>query len=336
MIEKNDLLNRIRGVIIGVALGDSFGMSTELWTRSQIKKVYPNGINKLMPALDNGGPISRNLPAGSVTDDTINTIMIANSIIENKGSISTQEYINKLIKWINESENAHLVCGPSTLRAIKAIQSGTPIEKAGWGSTTNGAAMKIAPIGIISDYNDFETLINNVYQICLPTHNTSIAVSGACVIAACVSYVISGKNDINDIWELALDIASKSKNIGGEFPSADLAFRIQYMKNIVENCEIDEAINRIVTELGSGVETIESIPAALGVVSLAKGDPIVAAQISASLGADTDTIGAIATGICGGINPNISSEYVELIESVNNIDFDSISIGIYPYCFKNV
>lgn len=328
----NELYQRIRGVLIGGALGDAYGMPTEFFTRRQLMEKFPEGIHEMLHSLNESSFIQRDFQAGTVTDDTINTVMILNSIVSNNGSINTQQYIDSLIDWIKKSDDAQLVCGPSTLKAVEAIQAGGSFKKTGFGSTTNGAAMKIAPIGIVSDYMNLNDLMEKVYQICLPTHNTAIAVSGACVIAACVSYAISGGNNIEELWNLAIRVADESKNLGAEFPSPSLTWRISHARNIVKNTDCNDAIERIVNEIGTGVETIEAIPSVLAVVHLAQGDPLKAAQISATLGADTDTIGAMSASICGGMSATFKEEDISQLEKVNNIDFNRLTSDIYQYC----
>lgn len=330
MTSNIELLKRINGILLGGAIGDAYGMPTEFWSYRQIKNKFPNGIQNLLPSLENK-LIPRELPAGSVTDDTINTIILLESIIKKSGKVDTMNYIDHLTEWISNAEEAKLVSGPSTLRSIQAIKDGIPVDKAGFGNTTNGAAMKISPIGIISDYKELDELIENVYKICMPTHNTNIAVSGACVVAACISYVAAGRKDVEEMWELAITVAEKSKDIGTEFPSPSLAFRLNYVQNIINQSSFEEAIVRIINELGTGVETIETIPAVLGVVQLANGEPMKAAKISASLGADTDTIAAISASICGGMKPEFDKEDALLVEKVNSIDTDKLAKQILPF-----
>ncbi|HBT16325.1 MAG TPA: ADP-ribosylglycohydrolase, partial [Firmicutes bacterium] len=48
-------------------------------------------------------------------------------------------------------------------------------EEAGKYGVTNGGAMKMIPIGIISNWRDMDNLVENVRLVCLPTHNTNLA-----------------------------------------------------------------------------------------------------------------------------------------------------------------
>lgn len=332
-MEKNkELLNRLKGILLGGAVGDAFGMPTEFLTNEQIKKLFRSGITNFQPST-NFDFLGREMKAGEVTDDTINTILITEMLIEEKGKIDADKYITKLIEWTNHSEIAQFVSGPSTLKALTLIQEGTSINEAGKFGTTNGASMKIAPIGIISDFNDMDTLIDNVYQICLPTHNTSIAVSGACAIAACISYAVSGGTDIEELWlvaEKAISMCTK----GIDTPSPSLTVRLKYAKKIAEENTLEEAMEKIYTILGTGVETIETIPAVLAVIQMAQGDPMKAAKISAVIGGDTDTIGAISTAICGGMNPIFSPETTDFIEKTNKLDFEKLAIDLLPYAYN--
>src|SRR5882757_5776297 len=56
----------------------------------------------------------------------------------------------------------------------------------------------------------------------------------------------------------------------------------------------------------------ETVPAALAIVWLAKGDPGQAAIFGANFGRDADTVACIAAAICGALS-GISAEHTELI-----------------------
>ena len=327
---NEELYSRIRGVLIGGAYGDAMGMPTEFWTQEHISTRFPQGVDRLLPSQPDDF-FGRTMSAGEITDDTINTMMIANMIVENHGMINTESYIRQLIKWKNESEVAALVCGPSTLKALEAIERGVSVEVTGKLGTTNGAAMKISPVGIISDYRDPDTLISKVSMICKRSHNTSVAIQGAGIVASMVSYAVSGGNDIDEMWSLAEVLAGRAKNCGFQIPSASLIERMKLAKQMIRHGTTAEAVKNLYDIIGTGVETIETIPSVLAVVELSEGDPLVSAKISASLGGDTDTIGAISTAICGGMHPDFSDSLVRDLESVNSLHFDDLSSNLYPF-----
>ncbi|WP_312695275.1 ADP-ribosylglycohydrolase family protein [Caproiciproducens sp.] len=329
--ERNDeLYSRIRGVLIGGAYGDAMGMPTEFWTQEHIRARFPQGVDRLLPSQPDDF-FGRTMSAGEITDDTINTMMIANMIVENHGMINTESYIRQLIKWKNESEVAALVCGPSTLKALEAIERGVSVEVTGKLGTTNGAAMKIGPVGIISDYRDPDALIGKVSMICKPSHNTSIAIQGASIVASMVSYAVSGGDDIDEMWSLAEETAGRAITCGFQIPSSSLIERMKLAKRMIRQGTTAEAVKNLYDIIGTGVETIETIPSVLAVVELSEGDPLVSAKISASLGGDTDTIGAISTAICGGMHPDFSDSLVRNLESVNGLNFDDLSSKLYPF-----
>ena len=207
------MYQRIKGLLIGCAYGDAMGMPSEMMTRETMKKAFPNGIHSFMPS-SRYDFIGRNLEAGKVTDDTINTLLVWKSIVENHGIFNVDVYLSLLQQWISvHQEIAHLIMGPSTLKALNLIEKGIPLSETGKFGTTNGACMKVSGIGVINDYRELHKLIKEVEKLCLPTHNSTIAIMGASVIAAIVSYVIRGGKDIEAIWDIAYQAIEMSKNM---------------------------------------------------------------------------------------------------------------------------
>lgn len=327
----NQLYKRVRGILIGGALGDAMGMPTELWTQRMIKEEFPEGINTFLPAM-NKGAVLRTMKAGQVTDDTINTMFIIEMLDTYGGEISVANYIDQLSVWSKDSELAELVSGPSTRKALAMIEAGVPFEETGRFGTTNGAAMKISPIGIISDYRRLEDLVTKVEQICLPTHNTSVAIAGASGVAAAVSYVSCGNDDLSEMFELVKKAITLGMTKGYEVASASLIRRMEAMDALMMETLDEEMVLAELYELwGTGVETIETLPSVFTIIKLAEGDPLKAARLSAKLGGDTDTIGAIATAICGGMHPDFPEAIVQQLEKVNKLNFDEMTQKVVQY-----
>src|SRR5581483_5259622 len=94
--------------------------------------------------------------------------------------------------------------GPSTKRAVEAVLAGTPPAEAGSAGTTNGAAMRIAPVGVAVPLpharttavaftgNWLSALVDQVVRASYVTHNTGIALAGAAAVAAAVSAGVGG------------------------------------------------------------------------------------------------------------------------------------------------
>ena len=82
--------------------------------------------------------------------------------------------------------------GPSTRSAVAAVAAGRPLEEAGRYGTTNGAAMRIAPVGIAVPATDLDLLVDRVVEASWVTHNTGVALAGAAAVAAAVSAGLDG------------------------------------------------------------------------------------------------------------------------------------------------
>ena len=330
-MERNELLERIKGCLIGCAYGDAMGMPSEMMKPELIKELFPDGISKLEPSTSRDF-IGRRFKAGEVTDDTVNTILLCESIIQNQGDFDVYIYIDALLKWVEENgdKNPYII-GPNTAKALKAIKEGADIKETGKFATTNGSAMKVSPIGIIYNYQNENELIDKVESLCMPTHNTSIAISAAAAIAACVSYAIRGGKDTSVLWTLAMDFSEKAKRRGNQLPSASIKERMLYLEKDLQTLGEKELIEKMQKFYGTGMEAIETVPAVMTLIWLTDGDPIKTARLSANLGGDTDTIGAIAVAICSAMYPIKDQTIINTLERVNNVDFDEIALKLLPY-----
>lgn len=313
--------NKILGLLVGCAYGDAMGMPSEMMSRSTLKKAFPNGVHKFLPSTLYDF-IGRNFKAGSVTDDTINTLLVCDSIIENDGKFSVEKYIHLLRNWVKENGDKNpYIMGPSTLKALNAIENGTPMEKSGLFGTTNGSAMKVSPLGIICDYHDLKYLVDVVEQLCLPTHNTNIAITGASIIASIVSYVLRSKANMDEIWNLAYSTIDACENHGNDLPSASLKLRLESIQSLLKTETLPNSLLKLEKFYGAGMETIETIPAVLALLQLSNLEPHKCADMAANLSGDTDTIGAIATAICGAAKNTFTESEIEFLEQINDINF---------------
>ena len=119
-----------------------------------------------MPAPE--GHFHTGLQAGQFTDDTEETLMLAESLIEASG-FSLREFAEKLIAWGTAwtlDERLNRGVGFATRSAVESMIAGTSWQESGLAIPTCGSAMRAAPIGlfyhcdlnIVKSYADLQSL----------------------------------------------------------------------------------------------------------------------------------------------------------------------------------
>jgi ADP-ribosylglycohydrolase len=298
MADRAEMIDRAMGALIGGALGDALGMPTQLLPPARIAELYGHVEDFVAPVADH--PVSKGLAAGTVTDDTEQALLLGRILVDSGDRFDHTRWVNALLDWEREvkARGSYDLLGPSTKRAIDAINDGVPAEEAGQNGDTNGAAMRIAPVGIMMPLEPLVALVAKVAETCRATHNTSIAIASAAGVAAAVSRGVAG-GDWRAASDNAVAAASRGAALGHWVTGGDIAARIVWAQELVRAKPVEQAIRLIVDLVGTGVASQESVPAAFAVLEVASGDPWQAAVISANLGGDTDTIGAIAAGMAG-------------------------------------
>jgi ADP-ribosylglycohydrolase len=318
---------RARGALYGLAIGDALGMPTQMLSRAEITRRWGGLLRGFEPAPP-GHPIAAGLPAGTVTDDTEQAVLLARLLIKGDGTVDPRELADALVSWEREmaGRGSLDLLGPSTKRAVAAVLAGTPPEEAGASGDTNGAAMRIAPVGIAfapapafapgtaltptADSTDLSTLVDHVVAASLVTHNTGIALAGAAAVAAAVSAGVSGAGTagtagiaggagVTGATALAIDAARIAAGRGHWVAGADVAARIGWATGLVAGRTQAQAAELIYTLVGTSLATQESVPAAFAVLAAVPDDPWQACLLAASLGGDCDTIAAMTGAIAG-------------------------------------
>ena len=294
--------DRARGALYGLAIGDALGMPTQLLSRQEITRRWGPLLSGFEPAPP-GHPIAAGMPAGAVTDDTEQAVLLGRLLLS--GPVDPRELADALIAWERDmaARGSLDLLGPSTRRAVEAVLAGTPPEEAGASGDTNGAAMRIAPVGVTNAADDLPALVGAVHGASLVTHNTSVALSGAAAVAAAVSAGIgaanSGAGSVAAATEVAIAAARLGAQCGHWVAGAEVAARIGWATGLVRGRPAAEAAAVIYSLVGTSLATQESVPAAFAVLSAVPDDPWRACLLAASLGGDCDTIAAMAGAVAG-------------------------------------
>ena len=320
---------RILGALYGQALGDAMGMPSELWPRTRVKAHF-GWIDRFLP-----GPAENNAACyfnqAEFTDDTSMALCLADALLDCDGEIVPDVIGRNILAWAERFDAFNKnVLGPTSKIALKAIRDGKPVAELENNGVTNGAAMRVSPLGCLLPARDLDAFIDDVALASSPTHKSDLAIAGAVVVAWAVSRAIDGGK-----WSAIVDalpaIARHAQQKRITTFSASLSARLELALKIVRNADgIESACEQLYQVVGAGTSTIESVPCAIAMVELAQTDPNRCAILCANLGGDTDTIGAMATAICGAlhgvsaINPALKHE----LDAVNQLDFIRYASGL--------
>ncbi len=312
--------NHVLGCLLGLASGDAFGMPTEFLTRDAIKSHY-GWVNCFIPP--HAGHFHAGMPAGRITDDTGQSLAILKHVVKNNGELDVKVIARALIEWKNELGNEFdRVVGPSTRRALEELMRGGDPEITGKEGRTNGAAMR-APIAGLLHPGNLNAALHAAYLTSLPTHGTNLAIAGAGAVACAISAAMVPGSNLESILLAARQGSQVGAQRGQIVWGTSLDKRINLALRMVEEAStIEDALDNLFHYVGVDMVVAESVACAFGIVKLAEGDPVQAVTLSANIGGDTDTIGAIAGAVCGAWKgaSAFPREWLELLEQVNQFD----------------
>lgn len=317
---------RILGALYGQVLGDAMGMPSELWPQLKVQQFF-GWIDQFLD-----GPKENTAACyftrAQFTDDTSMALAIADAIIEKNGKICANAIGQHILAWAQNFDAFNKnILGPTSKQALTDLSNGKSIEDLDNNGLTNGAAMRASPLGCLLPTADIQSFIEQVSLASSPTHKADVAVAGAVCVAWAVAKAVEGCS-----WqEIKLGVPtiaqiSQTKKITTFSPS--LAVRLDLALAIAGQAKSPRiALVDIYETIGAGTSTIESVPAAFAMVELAQGDPNQCAILSANLGGDTDTIGAMATAICGALTgiKGIRSDLKQQLDDVNQYDLSFYS-----------
>jgi ADP-ribosylglycohydrolase len=291
--------SRALGALYGLAVGDALGMPTQSLPRAEIVTRYGALVGDFHPGPD-GHPLAAGLPAGSVTDDTEQAVLLARLVVAGRGEVDATALAGDLLAW-EESMRARGsldLLGPSTRQALAALAAGADVTEAGRHGVTNGAAMRVAPVGIATSSRNPRLLEDRVVAASRLTHNTGVALAGAAAVAAAVSAGIDG-DPLPVAIGRAVAAAASAASRGHWTAGADVAARIAWATGLVTGLPQHQVLDTVYRLVGTSLATQESVPAAFAVAAAIPGDPWLACRLAASLGGDCDTIAAMTGAICG-------------------------------------
>ncbi len=265
-----DELKRFHGCLVGLAVGDAFGMPVEGWTGEQIRMRY--GVLCEM--------VDGSRPAGSVTDDTMQAICIAESIVE-IGHFDANDVMRRLLNWYRTDPFG---IGMHTWRVLKLVDAGVDWREAverveqlyAPMTAGNGSLMRCAPVGM-RYCREVGALLEYSAESSRLTHPNELCVASCVFFNAVLSKVLQG-------WEKAEAVS----------------FAVEVTEHISHEVHerVEEAMAKNADELHPSGFVLDTLECALW--AWWHHESFEEALISVvNLGGDTDTNGAVAGALMG-------------------------------------
>jgi len=290
---RDGVRDRALGAVLGLALGDALGMPTQALSRARAEELLAAGPTFLAGPPDN--PISAGLPAGSITDDTEQALLIGRLLIEGAGELDPHRLADALLGWEDSmiARGSRDLLGPSTRRALQAVRDGADPATTGRSGTTDGAAMRITPVAVATPSEDLPALVRAVEQASRVTHDTVPARSAAAAVAGVVSAAIDGA-DHHAAVGVGLAAAREAD------PAGTMASLIERAIQVATSTSpAADRLAAVARDVGTSLESVEAVPAAFAIAASSPDDAWRAGWFAARLGGDADTIAALAAAMVG-------------------------------------
>lgn len=287
----NQTQDSYRGALVGLAVGDALGATTDELSRDQVKQKY--GVHR---ELVGGGRLK--FKAGEVSDDGSLVVAVAQSLVE-KPEVDLRDIARRLTEH-HAKQGGGRGAGPTTVAVLSALKPKakdifSAARKAAQQNTSDtagsGSIARVTPVGMLRRVL-FRELVSDTISVCRLTHHDQRCVDAAIAFNFGVSYLTSGKDPsklLFKTWRFLMD-ARTSKDyrdtVGEEAPSEDMVKALKQV-NEIGYADLDPT--------GLAIQTVQAAYwLLLNAIDFEEG--LVRAV---NLGGDAGTMGAVAGALLG-------------------------------------
>lgn len=310
-MNKEYLYDRILGSFVTAGFGDALGAPTEALSKDEIIERFGGMITEFTDPSQNVYVSDNDI--GEVTDDTSQMYEIALSIIENPDNYSVHDAAQALVDWSKKYPKYYpRNAGPTTRFIIEEFEKGgDPVELGLQGGTydrgfSNGAAMRIAPAGLVYP-NNLDKTIELTIEITKSSHGTQHGYAGACAISCAINEALNPNSTVWSVVQASLYGARRGEEIGRKEARIAYGFateeKILLAIDTVNKYEsLDEKIYHLERMVGNDGSVQSTAGWVIGIFLATNGDTYESLVQAANGGGDTDTHACIVGKICGAFN----------------------------------
>jgi ADP-ribosyl-[dinitrogen reductase] hydrolase len=209
-------IDRVRGCLLGLAIGDALGAPLEGLTAQQIRAHYG-----LVDDFVDGSRAWKKKPfrwrmPGLYTDDTQQALALSDVMLE-CGRIDPDRLAEIYLGLANPKGSyvgAHRGVGRSFKQVLEALEQGVSPRRSGQLSAGIGAAMRIAPVALYHDSNELDAIFEAVVAASLMTHRDVRSLSGAMAVTHGVRHLLDGDpREPSLLFRIAADVARDEERL---------------------------------------------------------------------------------------------------------------------------
>jgi ADP-ribosyl-[dinitrogen reductase] hydrolase len=321
-MELSRLLDKIRGCLVGVAVGDALGMPVETMTREEILQATDGkGVCGLIKPVQQRIRGTMDLKPGTTTDDTQLTFAVAQSLIQCR----TFNIIDQANELIIELDHSDFGWGRSTKKSAQAVKEyldscgiglsadkmpgrhpeipAPPPAKPGDGCG-NGVAMKVAPLAVFRALTGGlpEPFLSDVMALGLMTHGDPRASFTAAALGAAVAAVADRTRPLDKDSAMPLIRKAVTRTL------KILEFRYQFFRDMPDDrvskrfealWESLDSERSLRLRIGNGCFALESVPFSIGVFLRHPADFQKGVLEAVNAGGDTDSTASMVGALIG-------------------------------------
>ena len=252
------LIDRARGCLLGLAVGDALGAPLEGLSSQQIRAHYGQVVDYVDGVRAwKKKPYRWRMP-GLYSDDTQQALALAEVLLE-RGEVDPAclaQVYRALATPKGSYLGAHRGISRSFRMVLADLERGVSPRETGQASAGIGAAMRIAPVGLYF-LGQPEAIFEAVMAASLMTHRDVRSLSGAMAVALAVRHLAAdGSRTPSFLFRLAAEVARAEDRIAAEFPGTvasleahrrSLSWAIAHVESVLDRPR-DRALAALIEE----------------------------------------------------------------------------------------
>jgi ADP-ribosylglycohydrolase len=295
-LDAFDLADRVRGMLLGIAIGDALGNRTERLTPAE-RAAQHGRITGYLPSRYADGAI-----AGTPSDDTQLTARALEQLVDD-GALVPDELAFRI------ANDRLFGVDRATLDFCKALRTGAPWWDATQASAGNGAMVRIAATVLPHAVNGGIGLWGDVAVATAVTHNDPMALAANLAWVALLWRLLNADRPESPAeWLETYTEVLRIMDHGQVYESHATSGPLQHWRGSLSDfldTEVKDAVHRArsvadtAERWHSGAFLLETVPTLLHIVSQHGHDPREAMLVAVNDTRDNDTIAALVGAAMG-------------------------------------